>query len=249
MKHLVLVISFLCGTASAQHFPAFNPALQKVADIPLPSGFERIPLQSGSYADFLRHMPLRKDKTIYLYTGKPKDDQRLHYAVIDLSTGTKDLQQCADAVMRMRAEYFFAKKQFDSIRFFHRPDVYNFARENSDYSREQFMRFMEKVFINCGTYTLNDQLRYVTPITSMQVGDVLLKAGAPGHAETVVDMAVNKKTGQKIYLLAQGYMPAQDIHILLNPLSSASGPWHELTSSRQVITASWLFSSNQLRRW
>ena len=45
----------------------------------------------------------------------------------------------------------------------------------------------------------------------MQIGDVLIQGGSPGHAVIVVDMAENPATGEKLYLLAQSYMPAQDI--------------------------------------
>ncbi len=83
----------------------------------------------------------------------------------------------------------------------------------------------------------------------MQVGDVWIKGGAPGHAEIVVDMAVNRLTGKKIFLLAEGYMPAQDIHILLNPRTPLLGPWYELDNVPKLVTASWIFSAQDLRRW
>jgi len=64
----------------------------------------------------------------------------------------------------------------------------------------------------------------------------------------VVDMAIHKQTGKKIFLLLEGYMPAQDMHILLNPAASQS-PWYVVDSNKQVVTASWIFVSDQLRRW
>ena len=73
---------------------------------PLPPGYKRIPVDSGSFGGFLRSIRLRKNNTFYLYNGQPKLQQDLHYAVLDISTGNKDLQQCADAIMRLRAEYF-----------------------------------------------------------------------------------------------------------------------------------------------
>ncbi|MEZ4798767.1 MAG: DUF4846 domain-containing protein [Flavobacteriales bacterium] len=38
-------------------------------------------------------------------------------AVVDLEIGTKDLHQCADAVMRLRAEYLWVTQQYDKIHF------------------------------------------------------------------------------------------------------------------------------------
>ncbi len=90
--------------------PVFHSSMQTVKQIPLPEGYERVALRENSFAGFLRNLPLRKDNTVYLYNGQRKPNQSVHYAVIDISTGTKDLQQCADAIMRLRAEYFYAKQ-------------------------------------------------------------------------------------------------------------------------------------------
>jgi hypothetical protein len=233
--------------------PVFNSSMRSVKQVPLPEDFERIPVKENSFAAYLQNLPLRKDKTVYLYNKQRKSDQSLHYAVIDISTGDKDLQQCADAIMRLRAEYFFAKKLYDSIRFLKSDRSFyqysRFVKQDMLDDKEQFMKFMQTVFINCGTYNLEQQLKPVADFATMQIGDVLIKGGAPGHAEIVVDMAVNKQTGKKIYLLAEGYMPAQDIHILLNPVKTKLGPWYELDNDKRVVTATWIFSRNQLRRW
>lgn len=234
------------------HFPRFDPSMQTIADIPLPQGFERIELHEGSFAAYLRALPLRKDNTVYLYNGSVKSNQSLHYAVLDVSTGNKDLQQCADAIMRLRAEYFFNRKMYDSITF---PKgtkgVYRFSplRGNTITPRQQFLKFMETVFINCGTYTLEQSLKPVKNISQMQPGNVFVKGGAPGHAEIVVDMAINKKTKQKIFLLAEGYMPAQDMHIVLNLTHTALGPWYALENDKEIVTATWTFDPGQLRKW
>jgi hypothetical protein len=261
MTHLYAAVLLLLACIdpvreSGNPIPAFNSTMRSVKQIPLPEGFERIFVPENSFAAFLQNLPLRKDKTVYLYNKQPKADQTLHYAVIDISTGDKDLQQCADAIMRLRGEYFFAKKLYDSIRFLKSDrSFYLFSRylkPGLQNDREQFMQFMQTVFMNCGTYNLEQQLKPVADFTTMQPGDVLIKAGAPGHAEIVVDMALNKQSGKKIFLLAEGYMPAQDIHILLNPLRSTLGPWHEIIddqADRQIITASWIFSKKQLRHW
>ncbi len=244
-----LLVTFPC---LAQPVPVFNSSMQTISEIPLPDGYKRVTIHLNSFAAYLRNLPLRKDNIVYLFNQRPKINQSLHYAVIDISTGEKDLQQCADAVMRLRAEYFFAREMYDSIRFpkdnrsFYR--FSNFVRGDKARNRENFMRFMETVFINCGTYSLQQQLKPVTDFSTIQIGDVLVKAGAPGHAEIVVDMAIHKQTGKKIFLLLEGYMPAQDMHILLNPAVKKS-PWYVVDSNKQVVTASWTFTSDQLRRW
>jgi len=237
---------------SSAPFPGFHASMGKIKDIPLPDGYKRVGVSMNSFRDYLQNLPLRKDKTVYLYNKQPKLNQSLHYAVIDISTGEKDLQQCADAIMRLRAEYFFNKKQYDSIRFpkgEHSFYQYSSSVSGDKNNRKSFLRFMEQVFVNCGTYTLEQQLKPVRHFSDMQIGDVFVKAGAPGHAEIIVDMAVNPLNGKKIYLLAEGYMPAQDIHILLNPVMQGMGPWYELTDQKEIVTVSWIFTDNQLRHW
>ena len=59
----------------------------------------------------------------------------------------------------------------------------------------------------------------------MKIGDVFIKGGSPGHAVTIVDIAINPKTNKKVFLLAQSYMPAQEIKILKNPNNSELSPW------------------------
>ncbi|MEO7530507.1 MAG: DUF4846 domain-containing protein, partial [Sediminibacterium sp.] len=113
-KALLLLFSVY---TTESRIPEFDPAMRSVKEIPLPAGFERIPVQGNFFQEYLRNLPLRKDKTIYLYNKRPKFNQSLHYAVIDVSTGEKDLQQCADAIMRLRAEYFYQKGVYDSICF------------------------------------------------------------------------------------------------------------------------------------
>ncbi|MBK8089321.1 MAG: hypothetical protein IPK31_16040 [Chitinophagaceae bacterium] len=71
----------------------------------MPAGYDRVELSTGSFGNFLRNQPLKQDKTVYLYNGSPKYNQRAQYAVLNVSVGSRDLQQCADAVMRLRAEY------------------------------------------------------------------------------------------------------------------------------------------------
>lgn len=66
-------------------------------------------------------------------------------------------------------------------------------------------------------------MRAVT-IEETKIGDVFIKGGFPGHAVMVVDIAVDESTQEKVFLLAQSYMPAQEIQILKNPNNSHLSP-------------------------
>src|SRR5688572_7433561 len=88
-----------------------------IGDIKTPKGFTRTDVPHDSFAGWLRSVPLKKDKTVYLYNGTRKRNQSAQFAVIDIPTGNKDLQQCADVVMRLRAEYLFRHKIYPDIAF------------------------------------------------------------------------------------------------------------------------------------
>jgi hypothetical protein len=83
----------------------------------------------------------------------------------------------------------------------------------------------------------------------MKIGDVFIKGGSPGHAIIVMDMAENKSTGEKIFILAQSYMPAQETQILCNPKSKELSPWYSLNYTGDLYTPEWTFSENMLKRF
>jgi hypothetical protein len=259
----LLLLFFFIGCNSHQQtvsikrndetIPSFNSSIHSVKDIPLPANFERIKTDSLSFEDWLRNFSLRKNNTVYLYNKQPKADQTLHYAVLNISTGDKDLQQCADAIMRLKAEYYFQLHQYNKINFISGNKTYNFAEwlrridSNKD-EHELLLEFMQTVFMYCGTYTVDEMTKSIN-MSEMKIGDVFVKAGAPGHAMIVMDMAENKTTHQRIFMLAQSYMPAQDMHIVINPNNEQISPWYEVSNQQKIITPSWVFDKSQLKRW
>lgn len=227
--------------------PPDTPFINTIQDIPLPPGYHRKAVPAGSFAAFLRNIPIKKSHTVLLYNGAPKRNQEAHYAILDIPVGNKDLQQCADAVMRLKAEYLFAAKQYNDIVFRdNEGHVYTFT---APYTRAALEQFMLRVFGMCGSASLEKELSPVRPFTEIQAGDVLIRGGFPGHAEIVTDIAVNN-AGEKIYLLAQSYMPAQDIHIVKNPVNEDSNPWYDANdTNNEIYTPEYTFTRNQLRRW
>ncbi len=205
---------------------------------------------------------------MHYYNGQEKPN-KVAAAVLTIDVGTKDLQQCADAVMRLRAEYLLKTKQYDLLHF-------NFTNGfNANYvkwragnrisvkgnnvtwvkttkeslSYQSFKEYLNMVFTYAGTASLTKELKTV-PLSQMQIGDVFIKGGSPGHAVIVVDMAINNKTNKKLFMIAQSYMPAQDIHVLINRNNPSISPWYELDESAQEITTpEWDFERNQLKRF
>ena len=105
---------------------------------------------------------------------------------------------------------------------------------------------MNRVFSYAGTYSLQKELNQ-QKIQYLSIGDVFIQGGFPGHAVLIVDLAANPATGQKIFLLIQSYMPAQDIHILKNPGNSKWSPWFSVDFGEELVTPEWTFHRGDLR--
>lgn len=223
-----------------------------VARFSPPAGFERTIAEPTSFASYLRQLPLKSWNSKVLYfDGRSKNTPDVYVSVVDLGIGKKDLHQCADAVMRLRAEYLYANRRFEGIHFNFLADGkprYFKKYSQGDYSYPKFWKYMESIFASANTRSLHDELKPV-PMSKMQVGDVFIQKGVPfGHAVIVVDMAQNPATGQKVYLLAQSYMPAQEIQVLINPNNASLSPWYEL-KDETIETPEWTFEPMDLRRF
>src|SRR5690349_13479274 len=103
------------ATIPAAILPEMPPRPASVAAVPLPAGYKRINYPEGSFANWLRKISIKKDTTVYLYNGQPKKNQSAQYAVLNIPVGKKDLQQCADAVMRLRASYLYDQRRYMEI--------------------------------------------------------------------------------------------------------------------------------------
>ena len=96
----------------------YDPTQTIEQRIPVPRGYERVAVQPGSFQAWLRQLPLKEeDAAVLLFNGKKKARQDVHTAVINLDVGPQDLQQCADAVIRLRAEYLYTRQQYEALHF------------------------------------------------------------------------------------------------------------------------------------
>jgi hypothetical protein len=218
-----------------------------------PEGFFRTPADSASFAYYLRHLPLRTFGTpVRYYDGRQKNKRDVYISVVDMDIGNRDLQQCADAIMRLRAEYLYGIERYRDIHFTFvsdgQPRYYEEYNEG-DHSYTKFRSYMDYVFSYANTRSLYGELISLDSLDDMQIGDVYIQTGIPyGHAVIVVDMARNNVTGETVYLLAQSYMPAQDIQILTNRADRGISPWYRLEEG-PVNTPEWTFGSGDLKRF
>jgi hypothetical protein len=117
----------------------------------------------------------------------------------------------------------------------------------TDASYASFRRYLDSVFSYAGTLSLARELEPVADASHIEAGDVFIQGGSPGHAVIVVDVAEDAQ-GRRAVLLAQSYMPAQDIHVLRNP-KSPDNPWYVIEGDKPLTTPEWYFPAGSLRRF
>jgi hypothetical protein len=117
----------------------------------------------------------------------------------------------------------------------------------ADASYTSFRRYLDIVFSYSGTFSLARELEPVADVSHIEAGDVFIQGSFPGHAVIVVDVAEDAH-GRRAVLLAQSYMPAQDIHVLRNPQSTDT-PWYAIDGDRPLATPEWDFPAGSLRRF
>lgn len=232
-----------------------------------PKGYSRNPAEEGSFASFLRNYPLKEDESpVLLYNGAQKRNQNAHIAVTKLPMEAEDLQQCADSVMRMYAEYFWQTGQYERIAFHF---VSGFSAEYTkwregyrilvsgneadwvksetfDDSYEAFVSYLRMVFAYAGTLSMEGESKEIS-LSQIAAGDVFLKGASPGHVVMILDICENAD-GKKAFLLGQGYMPAQEFHVLKNPLHEGDPWYYEEEVTYPFLTPEYTFSEGSLRR-
>lgn len=234
--------------------------------VPVPTGFHRVPVPPRSFAAWLRGLPVKPGRPpVHLFDGSLKSNQEAHHLVLDVDVGRRDRQQCADAVIRLRAEYLrvVGKEAEICFRFTNgsparwtdwrdgmRPHNHGGKTEWSktqtpDASYASFRRYLDIVFVYAGTHSLERELQRVADPRRIEAGDVFVEGGFPGHAVLVLDVAEDE-AGRRAVLLGQSFMPAQEIHMLRGP---GADPWYAITGDHPLTTPQWDFPAGALRRF
>jgi len=232
-----------------------------------PAGYERKQVDTNSFAFYLRNLPLKPAGSKVKYYDSTTKEDPVYDAVVDMEISNNDLQQCADAILRLRGEYFYSQKAYDKISFVltngfkvdytqwmkgnriavngNRTSWIKSAEPSNTY--KDFRNYMEFIFTYAGSLSLSKTL-HTKNINDISIGDVFIIGGSPGHAVIVVDVAENK-SGKKVFLLAQSYMPAQETQILKNNTDEKLSPWYSSDIAGYLSTPQWNFQTNQLKTW
>lgn len=210
-----------------------------------PNGYTRVKPQPETFGAWLQSLPLKPAGTkTRTYRGAVAATDACTAAVVDISVGDQDLQQCADAVMRLRGEYLYHQKKYEEIAFhfvsgfrcdyIHYANGYRYSNDKwvlkvkKDYSYPTFMRYMNLVFMYAGTLSLQKELKPVQNPDELKAGDVFIRGGSPGHCFIVMDVVENSQH-KKLFLLAQSFMPAQNIQVL-----QYHSPWFSMDTPSEI---------------
>jgi hypothetical protein len=232
-----------------------------------PLGYRRVEVKPKHFAWWLRRLPLMSRGTpVRDYRGRIVK-QTEHIAVVRMEIGKGDIQQCADVLMRLWGEYLWYRglERFYQFRLTsgHRNPWLRWARGDRlkivkgqmrgwyerkakpDTSYSSFRRYLRVVMIYSGTASLSRELQNI-PLHKAEAGDLLIIGGYPGHTVMLLDEARDAK-GRRLFLIGQGYTPAQDLHILVDAKQTHS-PWYYLDNQKSLNIAGWSFTPQQLFR-
>jgi hypothetical protein len=242
-----------------------------------PAGFHRIPAKPGTFADWLRHLPVASEKTpVTNHRGKvtlKEADPRIA-AVIMLQPHSEHLLAGANILTRLRAEFQWTAHQREDLAFHYtsghqatwrdwatgqRPTVagkkVKLAKSaEPDDSRQSFCDYIETLLRYASGYSI---LEDTLPLSASQTpGGPPSPPIAPGDIfirngrgqhAVMVLDVVIDKAGRTAVLLGRGGTPAQTFHVLRSPNGS---PWFGLTPDQPIaIDKTTSLKPSNLRRW
>lgn len=233
----------------------------------MPDGYVRVKYPLNSFQEYLRQYLLKPHGSkIINYDQSEYFAQNWHDAILEVPVPNR-LQQCADALIRIRSEYLWKENRKDEIGFNFTSGHYCSWKQYAegyrpkitgntvtfhktalpDASVANFYQYLNLIYTYAGTWSLYHELQKV-PVKDIVIGDMLVKPGSPGHIEIIVDEVVNEK-GDKLYLLAQGNTPAQSVCLLKNFEDTSISPWYRFHENEPVYTPSYYFDKAEFVRF
>ncbi|RMB56364.1 hypothetical protein EAX61_14875 [Dokdonia sinensis] len=237
--------------------------------IKLPEGFKRDYTVQNTFSHYIHNYKLKPgDAQVINYDGEPYIYQAGHIGVLDLPVPSNGLQQCADALIRLRAEYLWDNNRKDEIGFKFtsghycswekyaagfRPKVngnkVTFSKTaKANASKANFYNYLNLIFTYAGTYSLAQELREIKALNEIKIGDLLIYPGFPGHVIMIADIA-RDENGKPHFVFLQGNTPAQSVHLIKNPNNRDLSPWYDLEGLSALQIPTYTFSEFKIVRF
>lgn len=237
--------------------------------VKIPIGYKRIVYSKGSFQEYLRNYSLKPfGSKIINYDNSEYYWQQGHIGILDIPVPKNGLQQCADALIRIRSEYLWDSNRKSEIGFNftsghycswtkyaqgYRPIIkgnkVTFSKSASaNASKENFYKYLNLIYMYSGTLSLSQELKVISSVEDLEIGDMLIKGGSPGHIVMLGDAAINEK-GEKLFLLFQGNTPAQTVHLVKNLEDSDISPWYKLKMNAVIPVSNYTFYDSKFARF
>lgn len=231
----------------------------------IPEGFKRVVYPNGSFQNYLRNYKLKPfGSKIINYDDSEYYWQFGHIGILDIPVPKNGLQQCADALIRIRSEYLWANNRKGEIGFNftsghycswkqyaegYRPKIkgskVTFHKTASkNHSKENFYKYLNLIYMYSGTLSLYNELPKINNANDLKIGDMLIRGGSPGHIVMICDEVINT-TGDKLFLLFQGNTPAQSVHLVKNLENINISPWYSLEKDNIIPVSNYTFGSSK----
>jgi hypothetical protein len=240
--------------ADDRDFPKPDATLEQ--RFPTPPGYKRVKVPPGSFSEWLRTLPMAPEGTpAKKYDGQETlaggDDYLAGVVAID--TGTPDLQQSSDVIIRLHAEYLWSRGEKDKISYlsatklnmpFSRwekgqrlipngPNVFWVIKgKPSEVDHAEFRRYLDAVFNWANSTSLAPRSTAVDNPKDLVAGDFFLQSQEPNHVAVVLDVA-DKPSGERVALLGQARNPAESIHVVRPGKATA---WFSVRPPVPVLT-------------
>lgn len=211
------------------------------AAFPPPEGF--VSVATDAWGEYVRALPLHPaGHAVHTFDGAEIAMPAVR--VVDIPVGKRDLQQCADSALRLRATWLRSVGRTPAFHYTSgwlsrwdrwaggdRPVVKGnrvSTRRGAriDKSDVAFEAWLMDLFTYAGTHSL---LRDTDAVSTPRPGDLVMYAGSPGHAVVLLDVATMGE--RTVVLVGQGYMPAMEFHVVRGP----STAWHEVSGDWLLV--------------
>lgn len=235
-------------------FPKPDSSLEQ--RFPAPPGYKRVAVEAGSFAEWLRGLPMAPEgtpaKSFDGHETLAADDDYLA-GVVAIDTGTPDLQQSSDVIIRLHAEYLWSRGDKDKITYLsatklsmplsrwekgqrlipNGPNVFWVVKgKPSELDHAEFRRYLDAVFNWANSTSLSPRSTPVDDPKELVAGDFFLQSEEPNHVAVVLDVA-EKPSGERVALLGQARNPAESIHVVR---PGKATPWFSVRPPVPVLT-------------
>jgi hypothetical protein len=226
------------------------------ARFPTPPGYVRVKVEAGSFAEWLRTLPMAPEGTpAKSFDGKETlagDDDYLA-GVVAIDTGDADLQQSTDVIIRLQAEYLWSRGERDKISYLSAtklnmplsrwekgqrllaagPNVgWVIKGKPAEVDHPEFRKYLATIFNWANSTSLLQRTTPVADPKELVAGDFFLQSHSPGHVAVVLDVA-EKPSGERVALLGQARNPAESIHVVR---PGKATPWFSVRPPVPVLT-------------